>query len=429
LVFASTQVVVKVALVTEFYYPHLGGVTEHVHHLARYLTARGHGVRVVTNHVAEAPRRADLETVIVPEGSFDVVRVGRGLPIDSNGSQSRVTVGFGLERKMRAALEGVDLVHVQSPLFPMLPYLALKVARRRGIPTVGTFHTNFDGSPALRAFGPVIRQYSRAIDRGIAVSESAGRAISDFLVEPPVVIPNGVDVRVWAGGVRRPELEGTRNIVFLGRLDPRNDVDLLLRAFYKIARALPDTRLVLVGDGPRRAAYEASVPAALVSRVVFAGSHASVEARASYLASADVMAFTARIVSHPMALIEGLAAGRPVVAYDIEGVRELVTDGREGYKVPVGDVDGLAAALTKLLSDDAHRRVMERLARARAAAFDWSIVAGRIEQVYAELVQGELLPAVEAGAPVLAVPAVVAPAMGVAPDELADSARSQEAFG
>ena len=375
----------KIALVTEFYYPHLGGVTEHVFHLARFLTGRGHNVRVVTNHVAEAPRRADLETVIVPEGAFDVVRMGHGMPIESNGSMSRVTVGFGLERKMRAALEDVDLVHVQSPLFPMLPYLALKVARKRGIPTVGTLHTNFDGSTALRAFGRVIRQYSRAIDRGIAVSESAGRAVADFLVEPPVIIPNGVDVNAWASGVRRPELEGTRNIVFLGRLDPRNDVDILIAAFCQLADAAPDVRLVLLGDGPRRAEYEASVPARLASRVCFVGSHASVEARASYLASADVMAFTARIVSHPMALIEGMAAGRAVVAYDIEGVRELITDGREGYKVAVGDVAGLADALLKVLSDDAHRRVMARLARVRAGAFDWSVIASRIEQLYEEL--------------------------------------------
>jgi phosphatidylinositol alpha-mannosyltransferase len=396
LVFALPRNAVKVALVTEFYYPHLGGVTEHVYHLARYLTASGHGVRVVTNHVAEAPRRADLETVMVPEGAFDVVRIGRGMPIESNGSQSRVTIGFGLERRMRAALEGVDLVHVQSPLFPMLPYLALKVARRRGVPTVGTFHTNFDGSAALRAFGPVIRSYSRAIDRGIAVSESAGRAVADFLAAPPIIIPNGVDVAAWSAGERRPELclgqgqamtgeTGARNIVFLGRLDPRNDVEVLLAAFARIAPEVPDARLILVGDGPRRADYEASVPPALAGRVVFAGSQASVEARASYLASAEVMAFTARIVSHPMALIEGMAAGRAVVAYDIEGVRELVTDGREGYKVPVGDAAALGDALVSVLCDDAHRRVMARLARARAASFDWSVVAQRIEDVYHEL--------------------------------------------
>jgi phosphatidylinositol alpha-mannosyltransferase len=388
---------VNFALVTEFYYPHLGGVTEHVYHLARYLTARGHGVRVVTNHVAEAPRRADLETVSIPEGAFDVIRIGRGMPIESNGSQSRVTIGFGLERKMRAALEGVDLVHVQSPLFPMLPYLALKEARRRSVPTVGTFHTNFDGSAALRTFGPIIRKYSRAIDRGIAVSESAGRAVADFLATPPIIIPNGVDYSEWSSGARRPELEGTRNIVFLGRLDPRNDVDVLLSAFAQVASEHQDVRLILVGDGPRRADYEARIAAssAMRGRVIFTGSQSSVEARASYLASADVMAFTARIVSHPMALIEGMAAGRPVVAYDIEGVRELVSDGREGYRVPPGDVRSLSAALARVLEDDAHRRVMGRLAQRRAAAFDWSLIAQRIEHVYMELI-GEAPAVIEA---------------------------------
>lgn len=421
LVFALAQVAVKVALVTEFYYPHLGGVTEHVYHLARYLTARGHGVRVVTNHVAEAPRRADLETVSVPEGTFDVVRIGRGMPIESNGSQSRVTVGFGLERKMRAALEGVDLVHVQSPLFPMLPFLALKEARRRGLPTVGTFHTNFNGSAALRLFGPVVRKYSVAIDRGIAVSESAGRAIADFLAQPPDIISNGVDVSAWSAGVRRPELEGTRNIVFLGRLDPRNDVSVLLSAFAQLAREHADARLVLVGDGPRRADYEAQAAQSADrigrGRVIFAGSQTSVEARASYLASADVMAFTARIVSHPMALIEGMAAGRPVVAYDIEGVRELVSDGREGYRLPVGDAGALAAALSRVLEDDAHRRVMGRLAQRRATAFDWSLIAQRIERVYMELT-GE--PATPAREPL----AASEPLVG----ELVASRTAQEAF-
>jgi phosphatidylinositol alpha-mannosyltransferase len=378
---------VKIVLVTEFYYPHLGGVTEHVHHLARHLSSGGHEVVVLTNHVAEAPRRPDEENVGQGSRPYRVVRMGRGLPIESNGSQSRVTVGFGLERKVRAVLLGADLVHVQSPLFPMLPYLALKAARRLGIPTVGTFHTNFEGSAALRAFGSVIRKYSEAIDRPLAVSESAARAVEPFMRRPCEVVPNGVDVAAWSAGQRRPELEGTRNIVFLGRLDPRNDVDVLIEAFRLVATEEPDVRLVLVGDGPRRRDYELLVPKSLANRVVFAGSQANLATRADYLASADVMAFTARIVSHPMALIEGMASGRPVVAYNIEGVRDLVADGREGYKVPVGDAAQMAGALARVLGDDAHRRVMGRLSRIRATSYDWSHVASHIETIYMSLVK------------------------------------------
>jgi phosphatidylinositol alpha-mannosyltransferase len=378
---------VKIVLVTEFYYPHLGGVTEHVHHLARYLSSVGHEVAVLTNHVAEAPRRPDEELVGGERCLYRVVRVGRGISIESNGSQSRVTVGFGLERKVRAVLRGADLVHVQSPLFPMLPYLALKVARRLGIPTVGTFHTNFEGSLALRVLGSVVRKYSEAIDRPLAVSESAARAVEPFMRVPCEVVPNGVDVAAWASGQRRPDLEGTRNVLFLGRLDPRNDVGVLIEAFHLVAKRHSDVRLVLVGDGPRRREYEQMVSKALCNQVVFAGSQAEIATRADFLASADVMAFTARIVSHPMALIEGMAAGRPVVAYNIEGVRDLISDGREGYRVPVGDAVQLAGALDRVLADDAHRRVMGRLARVRATTYDWSHVAMRIETIYRSLVR------------------------------------------
>ena len=89
--------VVRVVLVTEFYYPHAGGITEHVHHLGRSLVRRGHQVVVVTSHVAEAPRRPTRETV---EG-LDVVRIGVGLPVESNGSQSRVIASSRVPQRVR----------------------------------------------------------------------------------------------------------------------------------------------------------------------------------------------------------------------------------------------------------------------------------------------------------------------------------------
>src|SRR5579883_2279348 len=129
----------KIVLVTEFYYPHIGGVTEHVHHLARYLVRRGNEVVIVTSHVAGGRRHHDSERV----DGIEVVRIGTGVPVPANGSTSRITIGLDLAAAMRAALRGADLVHVHSPLFPVLPYLALREARCRGLPTVGTLHTHF----------------------------------------------------------------------------------------------------------------------------------------------------------------------------------------------------------------------------------------------------------------------------------------------
>jgi phosphatidyl-myo-inositol alpha-mannosyltransferase len=363
---------VRIALVTEYYHPHSGGVTEHVHHLGRFLVARGHAVRILTSHVDGAPRRPEVEL----DDRLEVVRVGRGVAISANGSEARVTVGFGLSRKVRAALAGCDLVHVHSPLFPVLPYLALRAARALGLPTVGTFHTHFAPSLASSALGGFLHGYAAALDEAIAVSPSAARSVRRFLERPCRVVPNGVDCDAWA--VPAPSLPDVPTVVFLGRLDPRNEVQLLLAAFARLRARLPEARLVVIGDGPRRAALEASAP----DGVVFAGSRAKVTERASLLAQAHVLAFTARIVSHPMALLEGLAAGLPAVAWDIEGVRELVIEGRHGYKVPLGNSDALADALFHVLSNEARRHLMAKEARRQARRFDWRTIGAQVESVY-----------------------------------------------
>ena len=128
--------------------------------------------------------------------------------------------------------------------------------------------------------------------------------------------------------------------------------------------------------------WNPAVPAHLRARVILTGAQGDLGVRADYLASADVLAFTARVVSHPMALIEGMAAGLPAVAYDIEGVRELITDGHEGFKVAPGDRRALARRMLELLGDDRARRAMGRNARARVASFDWSVVGEQILTIY-----------------------------------------------
>jgi phosphatidylinositol alpha-mannosyltransferase len=377
----------NVVIVTEYFYPHLGGVTEHVHHLSGHAARAGHRVRLVTNHVVGRglPRLPDREWLEQGGGRYEVWRMGHGMPIESNGSVARITVGTGLGRKMREALADADVVHIHSPLFPVLATVALKAARQLGVPTVGTLHTHFGAgeSASLRVWSRLLLPYTHAIDFPIAVSESAARSARPFLRTDAELIPNGVDTAAWSAGRRRPELDdGKRGIAFLGRLEPRNDVDVVVAAFAEVAAQRPDVRLILVGDGPGRAAIEASLSPALRSRVVLAGAQSEVSVRADFLASAHVLAFTARMVSHPMALTEGLAAGLPVVCYDIEGVRDMITDGREGYKVATGDRAALARRMLQLLDDEAARRVMGRNAQARAAAYDWSIISERVFDVW-----------------------------------------------
>src|SRR4051794_35921428 len=132
----------RIALVTEYYYPHLGGVCEHVHFFAREARRRGHHVDVITSHIPGA------------EDQPHVIRIGRSQPVYANGSQARITLGWHLRSDMRRVLrEGkYDIVHVHSPLTPTLPLLAIEEADRLDIPVVGTFHTYFDKSFGYSAF-------------------------------------------------------------------------------------------------------------------------------------------------------------------------------------------------------------------------------------------------------------------------------------
>src|SRR5947209_2314063 len=128
----------RIALVTEYYYPHLGGICEHVHFFAREARRHGHQVDIITSHLPGAR--------IEPH----VIRLGTSQPIYANGSQARITIGFGLRAQMRRVLRQgkYDIVHVHSPLSPILPVLAIDEA---DCPVVGTFHTYFD-----RSFGYTI---------------------------------------------------------------------------------------------------------------------------------------------------------------------------------------------------------------------------------------------------------------------------------
>src|ERR1044071_2459914 len=106
----------RIALVTEYYYPHLGGVCEHVHFLAGAARRQGHHVDVITSNIGGAAARPG------------VIRMGRSQTIPSNGSQGRFTMGLNLRRDLRRLLRAgrYDVVHVHSPLVPTLPLLAIE---------------------------------------------------------------------------------------------------------------------------------------------------------------------------------------------------------------------------------------------------------------------------------------------------------------
>lgn len=357
----------KIGIVTEYFYPTLGGITENIYHFSKELLRLGHDFRIITG-------RGGDPGAIDPEVKKRLLFVGWSVPVFFNGSCGRVGAGFGLSRKMRQILarERFDLLHTHSPLFPTLPIIANLQAE---CPVVGTFHTCTGTNHIYyRLYGDRCRRMLERMDGRIAVSACCAEEHGRFFDAPFDIIPNGVDVAWWAEGRRIPRFDdGKTNVLFLGRPDTRNGLDHLIGAFARVHRERPATRLIVVGDGPLSFYFKQLVPAEIRGDVHFEGSANG--SRPDYLATADAFCFLPSVASFGITILEGMSAGRAMVASDIEAFRDLVTHDESALLVRPGDEAALAAAIMRLVDDAELRRRLGAAAHARVARYDWPRVA------------------------------------------------------
>ena len=360
----------RIAQVTEYYYPHLGGICEHVHFLAREARRRGHHVDVITSNLAGARQ------------SPDVIRIGQSVPIYSNGSMARITIGHQLRRQMRAVLERgrYDIVHVHAPLAPTLPLLAVDEAP---CPVVGTFHTYFDYSVGYALGAPYFQRRLSRLDAAIAVSPTVVEAHRRYFDADWVQIPNGVDTQVFTPNAPRPGVvrSDAPSILFLGRFDPRNGLAALIEAFRRVRGPGRPAQLVVVGDGPLRSYYRRL--AADDPDITFVG--AVVRERPSFYANCSVYACPTTKASFGITLLESMACATPIACTDLNGFRNVVAHDREALLVPAGNRAALSDALVRLLDDDSLRARLGTMGRQRALAYGWPRVSEQILSLYSRI--------------------------------------------
>ena len=384
----------RIGIVTEYYYPTLGGIQEHVHHFARAARRVGHDVRILTPVVRDrlASERAGLSAAAARRADDDngVIRIGVSVPLLSGGSIARSSGGADLSARMREVIraEKFDVVHVHSPLMPTLPLLALRCSEAVN---VGTFHSAFDRSLLLALLRRRLQPYVDRLHAAVGVSDTALSGVRRYFRAPWQVIPNGVDVAAFSSGRRRPEFDdGRLNVLHVGRFDPRNGVDRVIRAWVGVRRLGTDARLILVGDGPLRPRYEAMVPADLRADAHFVGFVPGPE-RSSYYASGDLLLCPAVGGTFGIIVLEAMAAGCAVVAADTPGFRNVMRDGVEGHLVDVSadpTSAELARCANRLLVDEAARRRCVEAGRRTAARFDWPVVSAQVLALYARLRAG-----------------------------------------
>lgn len=378
----------RIAMFTNTFTPHVGGVARSVASFTAEHSRRGHRVLVVAPIFDPCPAQ-----------ERDVVRV----PAIQHFSDGDFSLPVPVPRRLSAALDrfAPDLIHSHHPF--LLGSSALRAAAHRALPLVFTHHTLYEqythympgDSPAMRrAAVDQAAGYCNLCDAVIAPSESVQRLLRRRGVTVPTeAIATGVDIGLFAAGrgeqVRQRFGIPPQALVVghVGRLAPEKNLGFLIRAVSRFLAQNRRAHALVAGDGLskgeiRRLAREAGVG----ERLHLAGVYEDQGELADVYAAMDVFAFASHSETQGMVLAEAMAAGVPVVAVDASGVREVVRDAYNGRLLEANDEAAFAEALDELTSlPDASRRAMIDGARATARRFSLEATAARSRQLYGRL--------------------------------------------
>lgn len=371
------------SLVTETFPPEVNGVARTLGTLTRVLAARGHRITVVRPRPeAEPVPAAGIEEIVVP---------GAPLP-----GYPRLRFGWPAGRRLRRiwSRERPDVVHVATE--GPLGWSAQRAARALGVPCASSFHTNFHeygrhyGMGLLSRLGlAYFRWFHDRTATTLVPSPTVLRKLEGLGFVNLEILARGVDVRQFDPTRRDPGLrvawgaeERDPVLLYVGRLAPEKNVTLAIQAYRRAAARVPDTRMVLVGDGPEAGALRAAHP-----DLVWAGERRGEDLGRHY-ASADLFLFPSRTETFGNVLTEAMASGLAVVAFAYAAAAMHVRSGENGVTVPFGDEEAFVAATEGLAAAPALTARLGTAARATAITLSWDRVADRWEASLERIANG-----------------------------------------
>lgn len=319
-----------------------------------------------------------------------------GFPVEVLGRRPGVDLRcvWRLARLLRR--QRVDLVHAHQ-YAPFFYALTARLLHRR--PAIlftehGRHQPDYPRRKRIMANRLLLRRRDRVVGVGQAVREAL-IANEGLPAERVGVIYNGIDLAPFTGAdpdraaVRQELGVGPGELLLLqvARLDYLKDHATAVRTLELVIRRRPEARLVLVGEGPERAAIEELVrQKGLTNSIRLLGLRGDV---ARLLRGADLFLLTSISEGIPLTVIEAMAAGLPVVATGVGGVPEVVQDGRTGLLAPAGDAAALAEHIDRLADEPSRQTEMGQLGRDRALAlFSEERMHAEYRRLYEEMLAG-----------------------------------------
>jgi glycosyltransferase involved in cell wall biosynthesis len=291
------------------------------------------------------------------------------------------------------------LIHVQHPLERCSAVRLVLEMERLRLPIVVTAHSLFGEHPESAIYGQMAPNL-RAAERIIAVSPHVADQAVALGVHPDRVrvIRSGVDTATFAPRDRRQARQALSLnaevplVLFVGNLEPRKQLDVLLRAVAELRSRAPEVELAIVGSGASAGADDQTERLRQLSReldlrgaVHFAGA-VDAETLLRWYAAADVFALPSSSEAQGIVALEAMACGLPVVGSAVGGLLGTLEDGQTGYLVPPGDVPALTERILALLTEPARRARLGQAARRKVERdFSWEATVVSTIEVYREV--------------------------------------------
>lgn len=377
----------RIGMMTDAYKPHVSGVTTYIDLNKRALEGMGHEVYVFTF--------GDLDH---PDDNPRIVR-SPGVPISDT--------GFYLSLRHRAEAKQIistmDIIHVHHPFIS--GRLALIYGRQHGIPVVFTNHTRYDlyaqtrlplmpSEISLSMLQRYMPAFCENVDLAISPSQGMEKILRQYGVKSHIeVVPNGADLKPFlsAKPLARNDFGFTNDdtlLVYMGRIAPEKNLEVLLRAFGGVTRAVPNVRLLIVGGGQKEHEEETKEFAAqldILDRVHFTGTIAY-DKLPPYLAMCDIFTTASVTEVHPLSVIEGMAAGLPIAGIDSPGISDSIADGETGL-LASDDLASYTAKLTMLCLNKDLQKKMGAAARLASDTFSIEHTSKVMEKLYQSVKQ------------------------------------------
>jgi N-acetyllactosaminide 3-alpha-galactosyltransferase len=377
----------KIAMCVPFFFPHFGGTEKYVKDLSLELVSRGHEVTVITNNVpkeAGAPAQENME-------GLNVIRIDA-----MNFIYLPVSFRFNL-----SMLKGFDLVHSHCPAFGF----TRAIRNRLKVPHIVTYHCdttiseNFLGRKMpkwlIKSVEEMTNMYARwVLPKADAIINTTESYASTSPVMKNILhnaVPIGYHYELFDASRQKQGItEASRDkkkVLFLGRFASNKGIDYLVRAIPAVLKAVPDAKFVLCGDGEEKPHIEEFIDKVGVRANIEFRGKVNLDEMVNLYSTSAMYVFPSinRLEAFGIVQLEAMSCYTPVIASNIPGVNNVMEVGKSGLLVEPRDVEGLAAAIIKLLKDPEMARNMGVRGRQLVETkYNWKTIGDQIEKIYSD---------------------------------------------